>query len=306
MEKRDVEVLRENVPCAALLEKDNWKIDVKQSTRRAIKYRRSEGQIVIVIHGGRGWFDPLSDDKGDVFDLALRLGAESFRAALDLVADSVGYTPCEPAWKRPSRHKPTCSLADRWAKRSRLRLGSACWAYLAGTRALPIAILMGACEQDLLREGPAASVWARHSDEVGATIGWEERGPEWRGFARGGAKELFRFGAQDARRLAVTEAAIDALSLAAIEGSRPDTLYVSTAGGWSPLACAALSTLARRTGVELVAATDNDAQGETFAARLKAMSDEAGGAYTRLVPPLDDWNDVLQKQTERKRKVRGS
>lgn len=121
--------------------------------------------------------------------------------------------------------------------------------------------------------------------------------PKWRGFATGGTKELFRFGAHDALRVAVTEAAIDALTLAALEDQRPDTLYVSTGGGWAPMTSGALSTLARRTGVELVAATDNDAQGETFAARLKAIADDAGCGSIRLTPPVGDWNEVLQSLT---------
>ena len=36
-------------------------IDVAESTRKAVKYRRGEGEIVIVVHDGRGWFDPLSE-----------------------------------------------------------------------------------------------------------------------------------------------------------------------------------------------------------------------------------------------------
>ena len=77
-------------------------------------------------------------------------------------------------------------------------------------------------------------MWAAHSDSVGVITGWEERGPSWRGFATGGAKELFRLGASDCLRICVTEAAVDAMSLAALEELRDDTLYVSTGGGWAP------------------------------------------------------------------------
>jgi hypothetical protein len=31
-----------------------------------MKYRRGDA-IIIVIHDGKGWFDPLSDGKGDVY-----------------------------------------------------------------------------------------------------------------------------------------------------------------------------------------------------------------------------------------------
>ncbi|WP_438503281.1 DUF3991 domain-containing protein, partial [Bradyrhizobium campsiandrae] len=37
-------------------------------------------------------------------------------------------------------------------------------------------------------------MWAAHRSENGIVVGWEERGPQWRGYATGGAKELFRLG----------------------------------------------------------------------------------------------------------------
>src|SRR5258705_4937020 len=88
MDKREIEVLREQVGCAALLEQDGWTVDVKESTRRAIKYR-CDNRIVIVIHDGRGWFDPLSTAKGDVFSLAEYLGADGVADACDRVSEVV-------------------------------------------------------------------------------------------------------------------------------------------------------------------------------------------------------------------------
>lgn len=87
------------------------------------------------------------------------------------------------------------------------------WRYLRDDRHLPEAVISAAIRHDLLREGPSRSMWAAHRDGEGVVTGWEERGPEWRGFSTGGAKVLFRFGPCDALRLCVTEAAIDAMSL---------------------------------------------------------------------------------------------
>ena len=42
-----------------------WKLDIRQSTRRALKYRRGKGEVLIVTHDGRGWWDPLSQAKGE-------------------------------------------------------------------------------------------------------------------------------------------------------------------------------------------------------------------------------------------------
>jgi hypothetical protein len=94
----------------------------------------------------------------------------------------------------------------------------------------------------LFRERPHGSIWAAHSDKTGVVSGWEARGPQYRGLSSGERKALFRLGPVTALRLAVTEAAIDAMSLAA--GSSDGTLYLSAGGGWSPAMQAALRQLA--------------------------------------------------------------
>lgn len=293
MDKREIEELRNKVGCAALLEKDGWKIDLKESTRRAIKFRRDRS-IVIVIHEGRGWFDPLSPAKGDVFTLAEHLGADGFVEACGRVAEAVGFVPSAPAWQRPARPKALASIKERWGHRFRPRPGSPAWRYLTGERGLPADIVKQAVASDRLREGPQGSMWAAHIDSAGALTGWEERGPAWRGFATNGGKELFRFGLRDAERICITEAAIDAMSLAAIEVLRPDTLYVSTGGGWSPATDDAIRGLAKRANAWLVAATDNNRQGDIYADRVRAIATEASALYARLRPCAGDWNEDLR------------
>jgi len=294
MEKHEIENLREKVTCAIVLEAAGWKVDLKESTRRAVKFRRGDGEIIIVIHDGRGWFDPLSPKKGDIFDLAEHLGAEGFVAACEQVAGLVGFVPSKPAWTRPTRPTPVASIAERWQRRFKPRPGSATWRYLTSERALPDDVIESAIAQDCLREGPHGSMWAAHRTSSGALTGWEERGNAWRGFATDGAKELFRFGATDADRICVTEAAIDAMSLAGIEVLRADTLYVSTGGGWSPATDEAIRRIAERGHVRLVAATDNNRQGDVYAERIQAIAAEAGAGYIRSRPRGDDWNEDLK------------
>ncbi|MGX9394071.1 DUF3991 domain-containing protein (plasmid) [Nitrobacteraceae bacterium UC4446_H13] len=293
MDQKDIDALREKVPCASLLEKAGWKVDLKESTRDAAKYRRGEGQIVIVIHNGRGWFDPMSQAKGDVFKLAEHLGASGFPEALDQVADLVGFVPTKPAWKRPARSKPALPLAKRWNARLTPRPGSPAWRYLSESRAIPDHLIQEALEQDRLREGPHGSMWASHTDDTGSVVGWEERGPEWRGFATGGSKVLFRLGTAQALRACVAEAAIDAMSLAAIEGLRHDSLYLSTGGGWSPATEAAIRILGARPNALLVAATDSNRQGDVFGDRIRLIAEEVGSGFERLRSARDDWNEEL-------------
>lgn len=182
------------------------------------------------------------------------------------------------------------------------------WRYLRTERCLPVPIIEEAIRSNGLREGPYGSMWAAHVNDDGAVTGWEERGPNWRGFSSGGSKILFRLGSSDAPRLCVTEAAIDAMSLAAFEDIREGSVYLSTGGGWSPMTDAALRKLAARPGAVLVAATDANSQGEAFAGRLRDIAEEVGCDWLRLKPPAEDWNDALKTREEEKKekKARGA
>jgi hypothetical protein len=300
MEKAELEELRGKVACGAVLETAGFAVDPKESTRRAVKYRRGD-DIIIVIHDGQGWFDPLSDAKGDVFRLVEHLDGLPFAAALYVVADLIGFVPSEPEWKRQSRERmPDLSVPERWSARRKPWPGSATWRYLQDARALPETVLRAAVAQDLLREGPQGSMWAVHRDAAGIVTGWEERGPDWRGFASGGTKLLFALGDLSSLRLCVTEAAIDAMSLGALEGLRPDTLYLSTGGGWSPATTEMLFALARHPGAEIVAASDNNRQGDIFAARLKGLAVDAGSGFERPRPEREDWNEDLKAKRRKK------
>jgi Protein of unknown function (DUF3991)/Toprim-like len=298
MERKDLEDLRDKVSCSAVLETDGWKLDAKESTRHAVKYRRCIGEIVIVTHAGKGWFDPMSDAKGDVFALSEHLGSLGFVEALERVGELVGFVPSQPVWTKPCRDKTVSCLTTRWNARSRIKPGSETWRYLTEARGIPEAILRLAIAQDCIREGPYGSLWAAHKDHTGLVTGWEERGLQWRGFASGGSKRLFQFGATNPKRLCVTEAAIDALSLAAIETAQSanssETLYVSTGGGWSPNTEALLRDYAQTLGLHLIAATDRNRQGEDYAERLRLIAEEVGCRFSRLMPQSEDWNEDLK------------
>ncbi|NSZ03152.1 DUF3991 domain-containing protein [Agrobacterium tumefaciens] len=303
MKREELEALRARVSCEALLEQAGYEIDLKESTRRAVKYRHG-GNIIIVTHDGRGWFDPLSDEKGDVFGLAMFLAPVSFRVAAQSVASLVGFQPSRREWLSPRSPALVEAIGDRWRSRRAPSPSSGAWRYLCWARWIPVAIVRQAIREGVLREGAFGSMWAAHIDSDGAVVGWEERGPEWRGFATGGSKILFRLGPAAATRLCITEAAIDAMSLAALEGPREQTLYLSTGGGWSPATDAALAELAAHPTVNLVAATDANSQGDAFAERLRAIAVASGCDWQRLRPPAEDWNEVLQNREREKQETK--
>ena len=302
----EIESLKASVSCAALLERlpPVWRLDRAQSSRRSLKYRRGEGEIVIVNHDGRGWWDPLSEAKGDIFTLVQHLDPGlSFREARRVLRGFVGVAPAFPEAVRARRTGASrLPVALRWQRQPPLSRGSLAWRYLTDRRGLPEQILTAARAADAIREGPHGSAWFAHRDGAGLLTGIEMRGSDYRNFSAGGEKTLFRLpgGPGPLRRVAVCEAAIDALSLAAIERARDDTLYAATAGGMGPATVAALQQLLRALTADpaglLTAATDADAPGRRYAARLQEMATEAGVRFDAILPPdgLKDWNDALR------------
>jgi hypothetical protein len=311
MSEQDAEIewLKAEVNCAALLERlpPVWRLDRAESSRRSLKYRRGEGEIVIVNHAGRGWWDPLSDRKGDIFTLVRYLEPGlNFADARRVLRGFVGIAPVFPETLRARREWTSpVAVADRWARRPPLSPGSPAWRYLTERRGLTETILVAACAADAIREGPRGSAWFAHRDGVGRLSGIEMRGADYRKFSAGGEKTLFRLPGGPGRlsRVAVCEAAIDALSLAAIERLRRDTLYAATAGGMGPATIAALQHLLHELSADpaglLIAATDADTAGRRYAARLQEMAMQAGVRFDAILPPdgLNDWNDALRAPT---------
>jgi hypothetical protein len=145
---------------------------------------------------------------------------------------------------------------------------------------------------DLVREGVRGTAWFLHSVE-GRPSGWEMRGPSFKGFFAGGAKGVFVFSGSDApSRVAVCEAAIDALSLAAIDGASDDTAYVSTGGGWGDAGNAAIGQLLSKARM-VVAATDRGTGGDLLAGRLEDLARRHGIPFKRRRPVTKDWNEQL-------------
>jgi hypothetical protein len=301
----ELALFRTSISCAALLEglPPPWRLDRKQSTRRALKYRRGTGEVLIVNHDEKGWWDPHSTAKGDVFDLVKHLEPDrNFGQVLQVLRRFVGLPLSYPAFPQETKRAVVhVAIQARWSASRCLRRGSPAWTYLTKTRGLPAAILLAAIRADVLREGYRGSAWFAHRD--GATVVHVEvRGPDYRGSLRGGTKTLFRLrgnGNGPTSRLAVTEAPIDALSLAAIEDLRSDTLYVATGGGMGPGTLLAIEQVL----VEMAAipdsvrigATDANPAGDRYATRHAEMASAAGVAFARLRPTAgEDWNDMVR------------
>ena len=296
----ELEQIRASVSCAIVLEQEGFRIDKRESSRRCQKYRSDDGRIVIVNHEGRGWWDPHdSVAKGDVFKLVQYLQPGlTLGHARQKLRPMIGLAPREIPAGRTTR-SPLPSVPDRWGRRPAVRQGSPVWRYLTEVRALPDEIVQAAIRQDVLREGRHGTACFSHRDQAGILTSFEMRGPDFRGCPVDSIKTLFRFGTQETviRRLVVTEAAIDALSVASLDLSREGTLYLSTAGGIGPEGITALrALLAATVSGQLVIAVDRGTGGERMTATLSSLAEAAGVAHTRVLPfdEQKDWNAVLQ------------
>jgi hypothetical protein len=306
----EIEELRDKVHCAVVLERKPppWKLDRKESTKLSPKYRRGKGEILIVSHAGRGWWDPTSDAKGDVFRLVQKLEPGlSFGHVRKRLREFAGLSPSFPSVDRAGcRQDPDRPVADRWAERRAVWSNSPTWRYLRRKRGLSAAIIEAAAVASVLREGPVGSAWFAHFDRAGAVAYVDVRGPTYKGSLTGGAKSLFRLSLNGPPlpRLVLTEAAIDALSIATLESLRRGTLYAATGGGMGPGTIAALEALlasiAMLPDALLCSATDANGPGERFADRHRILAEKYSIPFARLRPPIKggDWNDVLRAQSE--------
>lgn len=278
----ELDQLREKVNCGAVLERVEtpWRLDRNESTKGCLKYRRGKGEILIVNHGGRGWCDPQSEHKGDVFDLVQFLDPRiNFGDVRKVLRPLAGVTPSFPLAEQSKRKDPPAiPLPKRWARRPRIAPHSPAWLYLTNDRRLPPGVLAAARKADSLREGPYGSPWFAHHDAHGLVTHIEIRGPAFKGSVRGGTKLVFRLpgGPSNLTRLVLAEAAIDALSLAAIEDIRTDTIYAATGGGMGPRTIEAvnriLAELAAHPNACFCSATDANPPGERYASHHRTLA----------------------------------
>lgn len=300
----ELDILRAGVNCAIVLERAGYGLDKTESTPRHQKYRHDGGNIVIVTHDGRGWWDPHSSGKGDVFNLVQHLNAGmSLGQVRQHLRPLVGIAPtAPPAAPRPTK-QPDVPVDEQWANRPNVREGSPVWRYLTQERALPAFVVRAAIAEDALREGIRGTAWFAHRDADGRLLGADRRGPDYRGFTTGGDKALFQFrmDATPVERLVVAESPIDAMSFAALDRRRAGTLYTATSGGMGDGTVEALNGLlarvSSRTNGRLVTATDADEAGHRYDNQIRALAGLHDVMAGRVLPfaGLKDWNEVLQR-----------
>jgi len=147
-----------------------------------------------------------------------------------------------------------------------------------------------------LRMDHKANILFGHTNDDGQIVGYEIKGFNFGGFAKGGVRILCRMGPLDGgvpAKIAFTESGIDALSLFQLVGRR-DALYCSTGGALGPHTLDAIKALAiKHPEAEILLGFDADMAGDGYAVNIeKALKGREG--VRRLMPKAKDWNDQLQ------------
>ena len=154
----------------------------------------------------------------------------------------------------------------------------------------------------LIRCDDKGHVLFAHRNARRIITGFEIAPPDGpRRFATGGRRALFALASrtpEDITALVITEGAVNALSLAQIDGCPTEHAFLSTAGAPGAAQCAQISHAARilTALTTIVLAQDGDAAGDRQADTLRSKVDiPARVRMTRRRPPDNtDWNDILR------------
>lgn len=266
-----------------------YAVDRKESSRASLIMRRaSDGDKIVVAtaHDGHGIYCSVRNpaDNGSVLDFVMQRDKVSLGHARKILRPWLAVSATIP--KPVPILRDQADIITQWHRLTPYRGG-----YLEGRGILPRTLDAFAAH---VRVDERGNVAFRHNDRNGVT-GWELKNKGFTGFSSGGKKALFacRIGTEPPAphpRVVIAESAIDAMSFYQFD-SAPG-LFLSFAGALSNDQRALLAdVLTRYPDAEILAATDTDHDGETFAALIQSLRPDARRARS---PHGKDWNDALR------------
>jgi hypothetical protein len=279
---------------------EGFALDLAESTQESFKMRRGGEVLVLRQREDEVWqyFNPHDvADNGTIVQFLQRRRGAGFTLGhvkhhlRGRVGRLGGIAPHVP---RPVVHAPRdlSHVAERWGQ-ARAVWGLPHYLEARGIVAATVAAYAAALRMD--RKG---NVLFGHTNQDGQIVGYEIKGPDFEGFAKGGVRLLCRMGPVEGAepvKIALTESGIDALSLAQLVGHR-NALFCSTGGALSEHTLNQVERLAGKyPAAEILLAFDNDEGGQVFAEQVeKALAGRDG--VRRLVPKGGkDWNDVIRQ-----------
>jgi hypothetical protein len=269
-----------------------YTLDRRESSKASLVMRHEDGDKIIIATGEDNhgvFFSVKTNASGSVIDFVIhRQGGNLGHARQTLRR----YSPASFPTAHPSQiPKPRIITTDRAALLVSWHKCEACRPAYLESRGLEPATIVGFSER--IRTDERGNTLFRHDDLFGLS-GWEIKNKGFSGFARGGNKAFFacRVGIQpekEINRLVVAESAIDGMSF--YQHDPTPALVLSFGGGLSPEQGELLRhVLTKYPAAEIVTATDNDPQGEVFAALIQSHRPDAVRAR-----PIrgKDWNDSI-------------
>jgi hypothetical protein len=264
--------------------RDSWRGSAVMELGKADK-------IIITRERGHDVYFSVKDDhRGTIIDLAMRywgVGLGEVRKRLRRV-QVVPVAEGRARLEKPARDPE--GVARAW--NAATPYGGHPW--LERERAIPRSLALSARFAGRLKIDGRGNVVFAHVNGTGRLCGFEKKNRGFTGFAAGGEKGLGVSADLPAdRQIVFAESFIDALSYAALF---PDAhaRYRSFGGGLNPKQPALIRAHieAMPPGAAVVAATDGDEAGASFASLIRGLCPER--AFRAHRPDKGDWNDVLR------------
>ena len=286
----------------------------EKSTQNSPSLKNAKGDhIVIKVQpdGAHTFFSPTSEHKGSIFDFVMWQENCDFQAAGEKIRYLLGRE-MEHDFKAGST-APQHKSFDREAVK---KLKVLTYSKYLESRGIHDTLLQHGRFKGTIFIDEHNNVVFPHfkGKEI---VGYVKKNYKFSGFSEGGEKLLWKSNQFPSdTRLVVCEAAIDGLSYATMLAENPKhkesffhTRFISIDGGMSPEAEKALRTEVAslpEKGI-VVAAFDNDSQGEKYTKKLKEICAECHREMKVAIPKQKkDWNEVLQSYRERQGRKAGA
>lgn len=304
----ELERFKTEISLAEIAYAYGYELDRKESSRASFVMRCPMGDDKIIVghEDGHDMFFSIwhPERKGSAVDLVMHLEGISLGRARQVLrkwlADPASFFPGESGRKysnlKPEPVPKDCTaIHARWL-RMRPYNRIFCRSYLEEERGLSADTIRTFAERIRIEE--RGNVVFRHDDLRNVT-GWEIKNRNhFSGFAGGGSKALFGvkvgYPQKEAAPLVVlAESAIDVMSYYQLHPA--PGFYLSFAGAMSPEQHELLQyVLTRYPQARIIAATDNDKEGEQFAELIQSIRPDA----IRDSPTdAKDWNDLVKNQS---------
>jgi hypothetical protein len=289
----ELERFKQEISLVELASWYGYEREKAESSRTSVAMKHPDGDKIIVtteIDGHDVFFSVHTDRNGSVIDFVMFRESVNLGGARKVLRKCLipGYLSSRSSVHyRPEVTSRDAGLYDKW-----LRMRPYHGGYLEhrGLSAQTIALF-----SKRIRLDERNNVAFRH-DNLRDFAGYELKNKGFTGFSAGGSKALFGCKVGDPGKtpvIVLTESAIDAMSYYQMK-PQPG-YYLSFAGGISRGQIPLLMWVVNRKA-KVIIATDNDCQGEEYAAQICQIRADA----ERDRPVIGkDWNDTLNNRPAR-------